>query len=433
LVVLATRYCIIGQLALAAAVSAVPCEVIAQTYSRRGSELTVYLITIGSGDESWEKFGHNAIWIHDALRNTDVAYNWGLFDFNAVDFYPRFLKGEMLYSMGGFDTEATFQMYREANRSIWVQELNLSPEQRFELRRFVEWNALPQNRFYHYDYYRDNCSTRVRDVLDRVLGGVIRRASQNAPTATTYRSHTRRLTQDTPWLYVGTLLGLGHPVDRPISRWEEMFLPVRLHDDIRGLRVRDSTGASAPLIKSERTVFTANRAPEPLEPTSHIPAYVIAGVLVAFVALLLRYVADGGSKGARAGLLLVTGVWNLVIGILGCGLAGLWLFTHHIYSYYNENLFQANPLSFLLAIMILASFRRHSALAVGEKTEMLAWIVAALAAIGFAIQILPWFNQVNGEIIGVILPAHIGIAVALGRRALRTSRDAARTAPAAAT
>ena len=64
-----------------------------------GSELTIYLMTMGPGDQVWEKFGHNAIWIHDDLRHTDIAYNWGLFDFNAVDFYPRFLKGEMLYSM----------------------------------------------------------------------------------------------------------------------------------------------------------------------------------------------------------------------------------------------------------------------------------------------------------------------------------------------
>ena len=64
-------------------------------------------MTMGPGDEVWEKFGHNAIWIHDSLRNTDIAYNWGLFDFSASDFLPRFLKGDMLYWMGGFDEQST--------------------------------------------------------------------------------------------------------------------------------------------------------------------------------------------------------------------------------------------------------------------------------------------------------------------------------------
>ena len=71
-----------------------------------GSELTVYLMTMGPGDEVWEKFGHNALWIHDSLRHTDIAYNWGLFDFSASDFLPRFLKGDMLYWMGGSTSRA---------------------------------------------------------------------------------------------------------------------------------------------------------------------------------------------------------------------------------------------------------------------------------------------------------------------------------------
>ncbi len=400
-----------------------------------GSELTVYLMTMGSGDEVWEKFGHNAIWIHDSIHQTDVAYNWGLFDFNAVDFFPRFLKGDMLYWMGGFDLQSTIDVYRQANRPVWAQELNLTPAQRLSLARFIEWNARPENRFYHYDYFRDNCSTRVRDVLDRALGGVIRRSTERLPSGTTYRSHTRRLTQNDPWVYVGTLLGLGHPVDRPISRWDEMFLPVRLRDDIRGIRVRDESGASVRLVKGEQTLFASTRPPEPLEPRSHTPVYFVIGMLVLFVALVLRHAADAGSRGARISLILFTGFWNLVVGVLGTGLAALWLFTNHVYSYYNENLFQANPLSLILVVMIFASIRgrRSGEGIVGSSTERLASIVAVLALIGFVIQILPAFNQVNGEIIAMILPAHIGVALALRRHSPWPARVVAPVAPVAPT
>jgi hypothetical protein len=180
------------------------------------------------------------------------------------------------------------------------------------------------------------------------------------------------------------------------------------------------------------TLFASTRAPEALEPSSHIPVYVVAGMLVAFPALLLRYLADGGSNGARIGLLLVAGGWNLVVGILGTALAALWLFTNHVYSYHNENLLQANPLSLILALMILASLRRRKRIAAGvvrHATERLARIVASLALLGFVLQILPALYQVNGEIIALMMPAHIGIVLALRRRSLWSVRGGAPIAP----
>ena len=400
-----------------------------------GSELTVYLMTMGSGDEVWEKFGHNALWIHDSLRNTDIAYNWGLFDFSASDFMPRFLKGDMLYWMGGFDEQSTLELYRHANRTVMAQQLNLTPAQKDSLAKFVAWNAQPENRFYHYDYFRDNCSTRVRDALDGVLGGVIKRATANVPSGTTYRSHTRRLTQDAPWVYLGTLLGLGRPVDRPISQWEEMFLPVRLHDDLRGIRVKDASGASAPLIRSDSALFISSRPAEPLAPRSHLAVYAVAGLLIAFVALMLRYLVDRGSSRTRPILVVFAGLWHLVAGLGGLALAALWLFTNHVYSYQNENLMQANPLSLVAAIMIFAALARRGASGSGaivrRWTSRLVWAVAGIAFAGLVLKLLPSIYQVNGEIIALTLPAHFGVALALGRRTLFPVRMGGRRVSAA--
>jgi hypothetical protein len=392
-------------------------------------------MTMGSGDEVWEKFGHNALWIHDSLRNTDIAYNWGLFDFSASDFMPRFLKGDMLYWMGGFDEQSTLELYRHANRTVMAQQLNLTPAQKDSLAKFVAWNAQPENRFYHYDYFRDNCSTRVRDALDGVLGGVIKRATANVPSGTTYRSHTRRLTQDAPWVYLGTLLGLGRPVDRPISRWEEMFLPVRLHDDLRGIRVKDASGASVSLIRSDSALFISSRPAEPLAPRSHLAVYAVAGLLIAFVALMLRYLVDRGSSRTRPALVVFAGLWHLVAGLGGLALAALWLFTNHVYSYQNENLMQANPLSLVAAIMIFAALTRRgssgSGAIVRRWTSQLVWVVAGIALAALALKLLPSFYQVNGEIIALTLPAHFGVALALGRRTLFPVRMGGRRVSAA--
>ena len=152
--------------------------------------LTVYLMTMGPGKRVWERFGHNAIWIHDPVSGTDQAYNYGLFDFRQQNFLLRFIQGRMWYWMQGFPAQSYVEPYRRANRSVWVQELEMPPGARRELQEFLEWNERPENRFYHYDYYRDNCSTRVRDALDRALGGRIREQtprtrSPAGPTAST--------------------------------------------------------------------------------------------------------------------------------------------------------------------------------------------------------------------------------------------------------
>src|SRR5688500_4185796 len=224
-----------------------------------GSGLTVYLMTMGAGDLVWERFGHNAIWIHDAARGTDAVYNWGMFDFAQPGFLRRFLTGDTRYWMAAFDLNSTVDVYAGSNRTVLVQELDLTPAQRAELQRFAEWNEREENRYYRYDYYRDNCSTRVRDAIDRVLGGLIRASLDTVSTGTTYRWHNRRLTLEVPFQYTGMDIVLGQPGDQTISAWEEAFLPMRFRERIRALRVTGPDGTTRPLVRSERQLFEATR------------------------------------------------------------------------------------------------------------------------------------------------------------------------------
>ena len=150
-----------------------------------------------------------------------------MFSFDQPGFLGRLLRGTMLYWMAPFETEGMVSAYAVADRSVWVQELALTRAQREELRALLALNALPENRFYRYDYYRDNCSTRVRDALDRVLDGRLRTALAGIATGTTHRWHTRRLLRQMPAMYTGIQLLLSGKADRPIDRWEEAFLPDR--------------------------------------------------------------------------------------------------------------------------------------------------------------------------------------------------------------
>jgi hypothetical protein len=379
-----------------------------------GSELTVYLVTVGPGSAVWERFGHNAIGIRDAKRGTDRVYNYGLFSFEQGGFLTRFLRGHMVYWVAGFNAAAHLRQYMAANRSLWVQELNLMPAQRLALRDFLEWNVLPENRFYAYDYYLDNCSTRVRDALDRVLGGAIQAQTAYHESDTSFRYHTRRVFANDPLLYTGIMLGLGAPADRPISRWEEMFLPEKVQEYLRSVEVEGPDGEPRPLVASERSVFVSGA--EPIAPVAPrwLAGYLGLG-LAAGAALVLLGQRSAASRWLRRGFFGLGAVWTLAVGVLGIILAGLWALTDHRTSFCNENLFLLNPLALVVAVGMAMSAWKDGCPSRG--TSVLAFAVAVLSVVGFAVQALPALDQVNGEVYALVLPPNVAVVVGvlLGR------------------
>ncbi|HEX2167055.1 MAG TPA: DUF4105 domain-containing protein, partial [Longimicrobiales bacterium] len=267
-------------------------RVCAQAPAREpGSELTVYLATMGQGDLVYEKFGHNAIWIQDALTGTTIAYNYGIFDMRQERFILRFVQGRMLYQMGVDDAQFQLSTYAAMNRTVTLQRLNLTPAQRHALREFLEWNWLPQNRDYLYDYFRDNCSTRVRDALDRVLGGQLSRELKGVPTGTTFASHSLRLTAASPATYTGLMIAFGLPANRHIDAWEESFIPMQFMEHLRAIDVPGPDGSTRPLVAEETVAFEADREPPPEVLPGRLWIYLAAGALLAAGLLLAAHSA----------------------------------------------------------------------------------------------------------------------------------------------
>jgi hypothetical protein len=374
-----------------------------------GESLRVFLLTAGGGEAVWEQFGHNAIWIHDTRGDWSAAFNWGVFDFQQVDFIPRLIRGTMLYSMRPANPDSFLAAYQREDRRTWIQELALTPEQKVELRAFVQWNDLPENRDYRYDYYRDNCSTRVRDALDRVLGGQLRARFDTIPTPTTYRWHTRRLLGGLPIYYLGIQLVLGPRADRPLSAWEEMFLPLRLRDWIREMEVADGEGGTRSLVTEERLLFDGTRAAEPSGPPGALPWFLLAGVLWGgLLVLMARGGAPAGLLG-RTGLSLLGGGWAALAGTCGVLLMGAWLFTDHFFWYRNYNLLQLNPLGLILAVgFFLFLLRGRLPAWMGR----LALILAGLSVVGALVQLIPGLGQRNVEVLLLSLPVNLGLGVA---------------------
>jgi hypothetical protein len=374
-----------------------------------GSQLRVWLVTAGPGDAVWERYGHNAIRILDTSSGRDAAYNWGIFDFQQVDFIPRFLRGQMLYMMAPFQTQAMIDSYARANREVVLQELDLTPAEKLSLLRFVERNALPENRDYIYQYFLDNCSTRVRDVLDGVLNGALRARFESEPTGTTYRFHTRRLTQVDPFVYAGMDALLGTPTDEPISVWEEMFIPMTLRDEIRTVSRTDVDGVERPLVLSEEVVAASTRPPPPASPPRSFPVFLLLGVTLGAVFATGGRVGSGRRRGWLRAVWVLQVSWALLCGVLGTILV-LLLFTDHTFAYWNENLFLFNPLALFLALLLaLTPFGDRWS----RRARVCAAIVLLIALAGWIWQIVPWSRHENAMFFALALPAHAGVLLAM--------------------
>ena len=379
--------------------------------------LRVFLMTFEAGAAVWERFGHNALWIHDPEAGTDIAYHWGLFDMSEEGFLTEFLQGRMVYAMGSADAERLLNAYRRVGRPAVIQELALTVEQARALQELVEWNIRPGNRRYRYDYFRDNCSTRVRDALDVALDGGLRAALEARPTDWTYRSQAVALTAEDALLTSGMDLGLGPLADQPITRWDLAFIPMRLRDDVRDLTVgRD--GRTAPLVAFERRVEAIGGADPSVagaaSPGRRALGHLLVGLVLGGVMAGAGWYATAPGRG-RAGrwtLAGLGGAWGLTAGVLGLILTGLWGLTDHEFAWYNENVLQTNPLALGLVVLVPAAAVSGRW---ADAARTLALTLLALSVLGLLIHPLPLTRQANLAIVALMLPVHLGLAWSMVR------------------
>lgn len=318
----------------------IPAQTSQQLPGVEPASTEAWLVTFGPGEAYWERFGHNAIWLREPAAGLDHTFNFGFFDFEQEDFLLRFLRGKMMYFSIAQPAVREFELYQQQNRSIRVQKLALQHAEYVRLRDYLLTEIKPENRNYPYDYYLNNCSTRIRDALDLALGGELSDATKNSPSAMNFRDQTRRLTQSQYWYYLGLEIGLGYPVDRPISRWEDMFIPMVVADEVS--RLSRSTGAATASLDLQ--LYASSLPEAPAFPTAVWLRYLLSGLLLAGLYWLgVRYLS---AKWAN-----VCGkIWVLLLGCGGLGLSALWLATDHSVTANNANLLLFNPLLVLAAL-----------------------------------------------------------------------------------
>ena len=156
--------------------------------------------TMQPGEVFWERFGHDAIVVVDPVTGAATSYNFGFFDPSEPGFVGNFVHGIMRYRLAALPFDEDMAMYREEGRGVTIQWLALTDAQATQLADALAVNARPENAVYGYDYFRDNCATRVRDAIDRALGGALHRQLAGRSHGSTYRSEAVRLASPAPWM-----------------------------------------------------------------------------------------------------------------------------------------------------------------------------------------------------------------------------------------
>ncbi|WP_425487998.1 DUF4105 domain-containing protein [Marilutibacter penaei] len=352
--------------------------------------------TMQPGEIFFERFGHNALVVEDASTGERTSYNFGFFDPDEPGFIMRFVRGDMRYRLAALPFGQDLRYYEEVGRGVSIQWLDLDDAQARGLAEALSANAQPENAYYRYDYFLDNCSTRVRDAIDAALGGALARQTQGRSHGTTFRSEAVRLASPAPWMWLGFDLGLGPLADRPQPLWGESFVPMRLASAL------DEVGNPAtgrPLVASATALLPQRLPPEPFEAPRRWWPWALAGILIGAACAL------AGPRMPRTVAAIALPFWA-ICGVLGALMLFIWFGTEHRFGWANRNLFLLSPLCWLL---LPGGIRLLRGRAAGRLFGLLLAAVATLPVVALFFYWLPVIPQQNLRWIVLFGPIHAGL------------------------
>ena len=244
------------------------------------SKARISLLTAAPGEELFTAWGHSAIRIKIDSMNYDAVYNYGMFAFDQPNFYINFARGRMHYYLGKTSYERFMAQYMYENRTVREQVFELDSVKTVFLVQFLENNYQPENRYYWYHFFLDNCATRIRDLIQQTYGSMVHPAeSQDAPT---YRDLIHLYLKDHPWGRFGIDIALGLPTDQKTGTFEQMFLPDYMFNAFARMLYHDR-----PIVKETAEVFVPSQPA--IQPPGPITPTVVCSLVLA-LALLFIYV-----------------------------------------------------------------------------------------------------------------------------------------------
>ena len=304
----------------------------------------ISILTVGPGAELYDKFGHSAFRIQDPETGQDVVFNYGVYDFETPNFYTKFAQGKLLYQLGVSYYEPFFESYVAQHRWIKQQTLNLTLSEKQAVSDFLWNNAKPENKKYKYDFFFDNCATKIRDVLWEVLGNKLEFKENHIREKFTFRQLIQQNLKANTWGSLGIDIALGAVIDRKAKPIEYQFLPEYVYKGAENA-VITRNGTSESLVKKE-TVLFENTPTSPKNNFFLSPLFILGllGLLIIFITYR-DYKRKTRSRFLDLFLFFFT-------GLIGIFLLLLWFATDHTATANNYNLLWAFPISIVLIVAI---------------------------------------------------------------------------------
>jgi len=313
-------------------------------YPTLSDQAEVSLITIGPGKYLYDCFGHNAFRVIDPSINMDRAYNYGSYDSFEDGFYVDFTLGTADYKLGVADFDRFILSYQRQNRWVKEQVMDLTQEEKQAIFEYLENNARPENAYYRYDQFFDNCATKLRDVPLEVLGDKLQFKADHLDRFFTMREMVDQNSFNHPWIDLGIDIALGNIIDRTATLEEHMYLPDYVFSGYANASI-ERNGQEIPIIKQTNDLVITDFWERPVDKLQ--PWMVFAAIAIVVIFFTYKdYKLGKRTRSIDFGLFLFT-------GLIGALILFLWFGTHHTTTVNNLNVLWAFAPNVVVAFYML--------------------------------------------------------------------------------
>jgi hypothetical protein len=384
----------------------------------RTDDMVFKMAVYGASDEIFIWWGHAALIVEHTRWNYSWVFDWGIFTYPSDNFLKEFINDNVQYKCES--GSLYFGSYIDEDRDITVYTLNLDRDAKEAIFAYAENNVLEENCYYDYHEFKENCSTRIRDILNLGTGGQLKAAFDSIPGRMSLRQHVQRYTWFRPasnW-FAGFLM--GQDLDRQITPWDEMFIPIEIARNIVDFSYIDSTGTERRLVSSVEVINSSKTRPPIINEALVIWPFTLGlGLLISALFFYVTHLSKKYPRTGRIFLSISQALLGLFLGASGCVLfLGLFLMNND-YIQQNINILFINPLLLLtVPLGIMSAINKPSRIlpirgAISpERCLRFIWTgVFILCGISMLAWILPFFNQQNQSVVFMITPVAFSLSL----------------------
>ncbi|WP_346883681.1 DUF4105 domain-containing protein [uncultured Algibacter sp.] len=306
------------------------------------NQAEISVLTVGPGNSLNDAFGHSAFRIKDALNGIDDVYGYGEYDFDAPNFYLKFAQGKLNYLISKNTFNRFYRVYEYYDRTIKEQVLNLSEPEKQNLYNYLVNNYKPENRGYLYEFFFDNCATKIKDVTNITLNNKVIYNPPKDLKEASFRTLIHNNLNKNSWGSLGIDLALGSVIDRKATTEDHMFLPKNIYSFFEHATIKSN---NKPLVKEHRTLFKKKK---PKTSTSFLTSPLFVFGIIGFLILFIThrdFKTNKQTKWLDVTLFIITGLIGVLILLL-------WFATDHIGTHQNYNLLWA----FVINLFLIGQF-----------------------------------------------------------------------------